>query len=289
MTKGTFGEHLKREREMRGVSLDEIAAATRIAPRFLRAIENEQWDELPGGVFNRGFVRAVAHYLGLDEESIVAEYGMVVGVRPSVPVWTGSPPAVAPSQPWLAWILAAVIAIALIAGGIVGIRRISAWRAAHRAGQMEIPSESDGPETLPPVVPVAASSAPPADSSDPSNSSSASAARPSPAPPGIAGTAATAAADPSTATAPLQLKIETEKKTRLTVATDTQRVFEGNIRPGESRNFSAQDQFQISTKNAGALQLELNGKMLGPMGPPGRPGKITLTRETLKEASGGGN
>jgi len=121
MTKGTFGEHLKREREMRGVSLDEIAAATRIAPRFLRAIENEQWDELPGGVFNRGFVRAVAHYLGLDEESIVAEYGMVVGVRPSVPVWTGSPPAVAPSQPWLAWILAAVIAIALIAGGIVGL------------------------------------------------------------------------------------------------------------------------------------------------------------------------
>src|SRR6185312_14024577 len=113
MTKGTFGEHLKREREMRGVSLDKIAAATRIAPRFLRAIENEEWDELPGGVFNRGFVRAVAHYLGLDEESIVAEYGMVAGVRQSVPVWTGSPPAVAPNQPWLAWILAAVIAIAL--------------------------------------------------------------------------------------------------------------------------------------------------------------------------------
>ena len=99
MTKDTFGESLKREREMRGVTLEEISAATRIATRFLRAIENEQWDQLPGGVFNRGFVRAVARYLGLDEESIVAEYTLAVGDRPSVPVWTGSPPAVAPNSP----------------------------------------------------------------------------------------------------------------------------------------------------------------------------------------------
>src|ERR1700690_484999 len=109
MTKGTFGDNMKREREMRGVSLDEISAATRIATRFLRAIESEQWDQLPGGVFNRGFVRAVAHYLGLDEENIVAEYSLAAGDRPSVPVWTGSPPAVAPEQFWLAWILAAVV------------------------------------------------------------------------------------------------------------------------------------------------------------------------------------
>src|SRR3979490_2688837 len=100
---GTFGDHLRREREMRGVSLDEISAATRIATRFLQAIENEQWNQLPGGVFNRGFVRAVAHYLGLDEEDIVAEYAAAVGDRPTVPVWTGSPPAVTSEQPCAAW------------------------------------------------------------------------------------------------------------------------------------------------------------------------------------------
>jgi cytoskeletal protein RodZ len=133
MTKGTFGEHLKREREMRGVSLDEISASTRIAVRFLLAIENEQWDQLPGGVFNRGFVRAVAHYLGLDEENIVAEYALIAEDRPSVPVWTGTPPAVTPHQPWLAWILAGVLALALIAGGWFGIRHFRAWRAARRA------------------------------------------------------------------------------------------------------------------------------------------------------------
>ena len=135
MTKDTFGESLKREREMRGVTLDEIAGATRIATRFLRAIENEEWDQLPGGVFNRGFVRAVAHYLGLDEENTVAEYTLAVGDRPSVPVWTGSPPVMAPRQPWLAWSIAAIVVFALVAGGWIGTRRFLALRAERRAAQ----------------------------------------------------------------------------------------------------------------------------------------------------------
>jgi len=71
-----FGEHLKREREMRGVSLEEVSAATRISTRFLEAIENEKWDELPGGVFNRGFIRSIARFLGLDEDGLVAEYAL---------------------------------------------------------------------------------------------------------------------------------------------------------------------------------------------------------------------
>lgn len=61
---------------MRGVTLEEVAAATRIAPRFLEALENERWDQLPGGAFNRGFIRSVARYLGLDEENMVAEYAL---------------------------------------------------------------------------------------------------------------------------------------------------------------------------------------------------------------------
>ena len=79
MSSSPFGEHLKRERELRGVSLDEIAAATRIKTSFLEALENGRWDELPGGAFNRGFVRATAHFLGLDEDGMVAEYALETG------------------------------------------------------------------------------------------------------------------------------------------------------------------------------------------------------------------
>lgn len=71
---GSFGDRLRREREMRGISLDEIATATKISTRNLRALEEEKFNQLPGGIFNKGFVRAYAKFLGIDEEQIVAEY-----------------------------------------------------------------------------------------------------------------------------------------------------------------------------------------------------------------------
>src|SRR5580692_2832245 len=76
MARGNFGERLKRERELREVTLEEITAHTRIGPRFLEALENEDWGKLPGGVFNRGFVRSVARYLGLDEEGLLGDYDL---------------------------------------------------------------------------------------------------------------------------------------------------------------------------------------------------------------------
>ncbi|MCU1311147.1 MAG: hypothetical protein JWO20_2272 [Candidatus Angelobacter sp.] len=71
---GTFGERMQREREMRSISLDEIAESTKISARMLRALEEEEFDKLPGGIFNKGFVRAYSRYLGLDEEQAVADY-----------------------------------------------------------------------------------------------------------------------------------------------------------------------------------------------------------------------
>ncbi|MGH9761114.1 MAG: helix-turn-helix domain-containing protein, partial [Blastocatellia bacterium] len=95
-----FGEHLKREREMRGVSLEEVAAATRIAPRFLEAIENEHWEQLPGGAFNRGFIRSVARFLGLDEDDLVAEYALATKDRVEPGVFR--PPPLERSRKWIA-------------------------------------------------------------------------------------------------------------------------------------------------------------------------------------------
>ena len=59
---------------MRGVSLDDIADATKIGTRLLRALEEEHFELLPGGIFNKGFVRAYSKYLGLNEEEAVADY-----------------------------------------------------------------------------------------------------------------------------------------------------------------------------------------------------------------------
>jgi cytoskeletal protein RodZ len=71
---GAFGEKFRRQREQRGLELDAISNTTKISTRMLRALEDEHFDQLPGGVFNKGFVRAYARQIGLDEEEAVADY-----------------------------------------------------------------------------------------------------------------------------------------------------------------------------------------------------------------------
>ena len=70
----SFGEELRREREIRGISLKEIADATKVSKRFLDAIERNDHKTLPAPVFTRGFVREYARYLGLSSEEMVNRY-----------------------------------------------------------------------------------------------------------------------------------------------------------------------------------------------------------------------
>src|SRR5438128_5522747 len=70
----SFGEELRREREIRGISLKEIADATKISKRFLEAIERNDHRTLPAPVFTRGFIREYARYLGLNSDEIVNRY-----------------------------------------------------------------------------------------------------------------------------------------------------------------------------------------------------------------------
>jgi hypothetical protein len=71
---GAFGDKLRRQREQRGIALEAVSNSTKISTRMLRALEDEHFDQLPGGVFNKGFVRAYARHIGLDEEEAIAGY-----------------------------------------------------------------------------------------------------------------------------------------------------------------------------------------------------------------------
>lgn len=70
----SLGQQLKKAREERGVTIQDIAAATHLGARFLQAIENDDYKILPGGVFNRAFVRKFARQVGMDEEQAVRLY-----------------------------------------------------------------------------------------------------------------------------------------------------------------------------------------------------------------------
>jgi cytoskeleton protein RodZ len=151
MAKGNFGERLKRERELREVSPNEVVVATRISLRFLEALENEDWDKLPGGVFNRGFVRAIARYLGLNEETLLAEYDLARGDQAAE-----APPAREnriPSPPkWVALAIALgvlMLIAALVAAGVYAWRRYSAHRRAQASSAVWTPLAVARPASQP--------------------------------------------------------------------------------------------------------------------------------------------
>lgn len=70
----TLGQQLKQAREERGITILQIADATRLGTRFLEALEADDYKILPGGVFNRAFVRKFAHQVGMDEDQAVKLY-----------------------------------------------------------------------------------------------------------------------------------------------------------------------------------------------------------------------
>ena len=74
-----FGSYLKHERELRGVPLEEISGATKIHIRFLQALEDNKFDELPGEVFIKGYIRSYANIIGSDVEEMLNIYEESVG------------------------------------------------------------------------------------------------------------------------------------------------------------------------------------------------------------------
>ena len=270
-----FGERLKRERELRGVSLDEVSVATRINTKYLEALETEQWDQLPGGVFNRGFIRTIARYLGMNEDGMISEYALVTKDHPTVNVWVQD--LEKPPRPWLP---AAVIVL------VVALIAVSGWIASKRWGTVAHGDTKD--QHVPLIAPVLAEPAASAHV-DPS---------PEAAPPTLPAAAAperdSAAASvvpAADALAPasdkLELRVEAGRKARIRVIADGRPLFAGWIAAGETRNYSARDAFKISASDSSAVFLELNGKTMAPIGTPGRPGRATLTRKDLRDSPGG--
>jgi cytoskeletal protein RodZ len=100
---------LEEIRRKRGVSLEQIANSTKISTRFLRAIESEEFEKLPGGVFNVNYIRQYASAIGFPEEKVLSHYGAFEAARAAgeatvVPVQGTSP------LRWINWLRGAATA-----------------------------------------------------------------------------------------------------------------------------------------------------------------------------------
>src|ERR1043165_1168319 len=74
----TLGEKLRQARDERGISISEVAEQTRISPMYLELIENDDYRTLPGGIFNKGFVKSYAKYVGIDEQEALQDYARII-------------------------------------------------------------------------------------------------------------------------------------------------------------------------------------------------------------------
>jgi len=121
----SLGEKLRQAREARGVTVSEVADQTRISSLYLEGIENDDYRALPGGVFNKGFVKSFAKFVGLDEHEALSDYSRLLAesgadntsqdarvYRPTVLTDDRSRPSIIPTV-----ILTAII-LALLSGGV---------------------------------------------------------------------------------------------------------------------------------------------------------------------------
>jgi cytoskeleton protein RodZ len=271
-----FGDHLKREREMRGVTLEEISAATRIAPRFLAALENEQWELLPGGVFNRGFIRSVARYLGLDEDSLVAEYALETRGR-TEPGVVADPPE-EPHRNWARVFVVALLALVVLAGGWAAVHflgpKIAARLHKHSGEPVNSAPDAGAQSSLQTSVQASGPASTTTTPSDPAISAN----------PAVIANGGYAIAAGNAAA--LDLKTEATKAAEIKVVADGRVLFDGHVDARQVYRFTAVDSLEISSSDSSAIQLELNGQPVSAGGAPGQPGLVTLTQKDLKPGTG---
>lgn len=259
----SFGEELRREREIRGISLKEIADATKISKRFLEALESNDHKTLPAPVFTRGFVREYARYVGLNVEEMVNRYNFAAAnddriekppqvekyakqlprdISPKPSPKRGIPPAYAKVDRNAIVVVIIAVALAAVAWwAIQNKRRIEATDAATAT-----------PVTAPKQAPV------------------------TPAPEPVA--------DDST----LRMAVEVTANSWVDLDVDGISAFKDEMVQGERKEFEAKEQFLFRRiGNAAGLNLTLNGVPIPALGDDGEVIKNRVfDRKSLSELRG---
>jgi cytoskeleton protein RodZ len=280
---GSFGQRLQREREMRGITLEEIATSTKIGTRSLRALEEEDFDQLPGGIFNKGFVRAYAKYLGIDEEQAVADYLTASG--------EGEPPLPTPPEKKQedyttireggsngVWVALAIVAL-------LGMGAYAGWRWYQNT---QAAAESEPPAVSSPAPPSAA-----VQQQQPQGDA---AATPTPTPDaGAVSATPSATPSPSAASAtPPELKKDTKTDGFLLsirakqdawvkyYVDDSETPREWTMKADEQHEIRAQRKVKLVLGNAGGVEISHNGKTLPQLGAEKQARVLIFTAEGLQ-------
>jgi cytoskeleton protein RodZ len=247
MSQTSIGERLRQAREAIPASLTEASRATRVRVDFLEAMERDSFTFISGRVYVVGMLRSYARWLRLDDGEIAAEYDRIYGAAEAPALAESlatrnerSMPVQRPRKPH--WAMAAAAAIAIIAVLLL-------FSLLGGGGNV----------AAPPPVPTSPSPTP-------------TVASPSPTP--------TATAGAFNGVQVLVSVTGTSSWMRVVAGNTTPQLvaFQGTMQQGVTRTFSAVDLLKLQIANLGAVRVSLNGKDLGPLGPPGQSGSYTVTK-----------
>jgi cytoskeletal protein RodZ len=274
-----LGQLLVEARTARGWDLADVEAATRIRQKYLDALENGRFADLPRGAVARGFLRTYARFLDLDVEDLIRRYTQESGdVGNEVPIAEPGKPRLVdyrplevelmdtrPTMDWLYWVIALVIVAAIGGGGWWALNRNVGWN----------PLAAFGPEPTATPTPTATRwvvTATPRPS--PTNTATV------PAPTSDLLPLPTPTVEPTMTPTPsptftpevvaqIALEMRIAQRAWVKVVVDGEIVEQKTLEAGESRFWEASQSIFIRTGNGAGVILTLNGEELGAMGKVG--------------------
>jgi cytoskeleton protein RodZ len=290
---GTIASELRAEREKREIPLAHIAAETRISLRHLESLEEGRYSDMPGGIYNRAFLKAYCEILDLNVSDVLRRFDAELALASD----KSSRNRVHKSPQnrsfnfgrFFAWVSVLVIAGV---GAYFGKQWITTAFSPHfshtavSAGRHEPENPPQNPETAKNTI----APSPHPEALAPSSQATTPAAKElpaSPAPPEPL-RAAEAAGQPLSALQPaltqtIRLEVIATERSWVSIERDGVPAFRKNMDPGDIRSFDAAEKFLIIVGNAGGVNLKLNGKPVKPLGGPGSVVRVLIDRTNLQD------
>jgi cytoskeleton protein RodZ len=299
----SIGETLRRERQKRNLDLNQVSRELKISTRFLEAIESEEFERLPGGVFAKSFVRQYARLLNVDEEEAAAEVQRSLAPPseaplPELPART-APPATdfAPRVESISnrhlisgsWLPALVLVVAVMLGCSLVY---GWWQREHRAAAASAAAPQNHTVAATPVVQQSVNTAPQPGPAQPEAATSSAPAGNAPVeqskPPDQAAEVKPALPDPKeqdplpgqppAPAGPVTVVLTTSDEPVWVLArTDGKYAFSGTIEPNQTRTVDAKGTVLLRLGNAGGVTITVNGKPIPSVGPKGQVRTVQLT------------
>jgi len=254
----TLGQKLRQAREERGFSISEVAEQTRISSLYLECIENDDYRTLPGGIFNKGFVKSFSKFVGVDEQEALADYAAMqsaadIASEQNLKLYKPEVLTDDSSGSMLPTIIVAALILGLMTVGIL-----------YGVSYLRAPSE-----------PVAANTAPKTNTNTATGSNS------------NTSTEQPAGDIPDMATLKVEFKA-VNQPVRLAAISDGTKS-DNVVAAGSAATFEPKESLTLNYNrwNASAVQLTINGRSIAlpaePLNPKDKRIEFTISRENLAQ------